>query len=257
MERNKILVVDDNAVEAMALSTKLKSSGFDVVVAEDGAAAISTSRREKFDLILLDIIFPPDVAHGGGVPWDGFLILNWLRRLEETKDVPVIFITGTDPAQYQQRTLNAGAVKFFRKPIDGNKLLSAIRLALDSGKPNGPHKKRVLFVDDEGDWRFVAGSCLEDAGFEVVTAKDQAEALHRMETFKLDGIVLDVNLAGENGLLLMEFLKQKHPGVPILVYTGMDHDEAQVQTMLKQGARQYLRKGSMADLCNTLKRMVN
>jgi CheY-like chemotaxis protein len=254
--QKRVLLVEDNIVEAKALSTKLGLSGYEVVVAEDGAAAIGAA-RDKFDLILLDIMFPPDVAHGGGVPWDGFRILDWLRRLEGTKNVPVIFITGTDPAQYQQLALNAGAVKFFRKPIDGDELLSAIRLALDSGKPNGPPKKRVLFVDDEGDWRFVAGSCLEDAGFEVVTAKDQAEALQRMETLKLDGIVLDVNLAGENGLLLMEFLKQKHPGVPILVYTGMDHDEAQVQTMLKQGARQYLRKGSMADLCNTLKRMVN
>jgi len=38
------------------------------------------------------------------------------------------------------------------------------------------------------------GSFLQDAGFEVVTAKDAAEALQRMETFKLDGIVLDLNL---------------------------------------------------------------
>ena len=142
------------------------------------------------------------------------------------------------------------------KPIDAGELMAAIGQALDSARPNLP-QKRVLFVDDEGDWRFVAGTCLEDAGFEVMTAKDAAEALRRMETLKLDGIVLDVNLAGENGLLLMEFLKQKHPGVPILIYSGMDHDSAAIQTMLKQGARHYLRKGSMADLCNTLKGMVN
>ena len=117
--------------------------------------------------------------------------------------------------------------------------------------------KRILFVDDEGDWRVVVGSFLQDAGFEVVTAKDAAEALQRMETFKLDGIVLDLNLGGENGLLLMELLKQKHPGVPILIYTGQEHDEVAIQGMIKQGARKYLRKGSMADLCNTLKNMVN
>jgi DNA-binding NarL/FixJ family response regulator len=78
-----------------------------------------------------------------------------------------------------------------------------------------------------------------------------------MEAVKLDAIVLDLNLAGENGLLLMEFLKQKHPGVPILIYTGMDHDAVKIQEMLKGGAKQYLRKGSMAELCSTLKSMVN
>jgi CheY-like chemotaxis protein len=257
VDQKKILIVDDNRVEVSALSGILKSSGFEVLVAEDGAEAVSAARRAKPDIILLDILFPPDVAHGGGVPWDGFLILSWLNRLEEAKNVPVIFVTGAEPTKYEKRALAAGAAKFFRKPIEKDELLAAIQQALAARKPNVPKKKRVLFVDDEGDWRFVAGTCLEDAGFEVVTAKDAAEALRSMETFKLDGIVLDLNLAGENGLLLMELLKQKHPGVPILIYTGMDHDSAQIQTMLQQGARQYLRKGSMAELCNTLKSMVN
>lgn len=258
MIQRAILVVDDDAVERKALSSKLKASGYEVLLAEDGATAISTARREKPALILLDISFPPDVAHGGGVPWDGFLILSWLRRLDEAKDTPVVFITNSAPAKYQQRALAAGAVKFFQKPIDGEQLLAVVKQALEAPpKPGRQAKKRVLFVDDEGDWRLIAGTCLEEAGFEVLTAKDAAEALRRMETVQLDGIVLDVNLAGQNGLLLLEFLKQKHPGVPILIYTGMDHDSTEIQTMLKQGAGQYLRKGSMADLCQTLKRMVN
>jgi len=88
MDRKTILIVDDDRVVQQALALKLKASGYDVLEAEDGAAAVSTVRRQKPDLILLDISFPPDVAHGGGVPWDGFLILNWLRRLDEGKDVP-------------------------------------------------------------------------------------------------------------------------------------------------------------------------
>ena len=55
----------------------------------------------------------------------------------------------------------------------------------------------------------------------------------------------------------MEFLKQKHPGIPILIYTGYQHDDEAVRNMLKQGAQKYLRKGSMTELCNTLKSMVN
>jgi len=78
-----------------------------------------------------------------------------------------------------------------------------------------------------------------------------------METVKLDAIILDLNLAGQNGLLLMELLKQRHPGVPVLIYTGMDHDNSTITEMLKSGAKKYLRKGSMAELCDTLKAMVN
>jgi CheY-like chemotaxis protein len=261
MNRKKILIVDDNRVVLKALSVKFNTDGYDVLLAEDGAGAVSMARRERPDLILLDILFPPDVAHGGGVPWDGFLIMNWLRRLDETKDIPVIVITGGDPGIYKERALAAGALSFFPKMMNSENLLNLIRQALASRKErptaNVPHRKRVLFVDDEGDWRFMAGTCLQDAGFEVITAADAAEALRRMELVKLDAIVLDLNLAGENGLLLMEFLKQKHPGVPILIYTGMAHDTSAIQGMIKQGARKYLRKGSMAELCDTIKSMVN
>ncbi|HWX19834.1 MAG TPA: response regulator [Candidatus Binatia bacterium] len=257
MNPKAVLIVDDNAVDRKVLSMKLSQGGYRVLQAEDGGEAINIARREKPDLIVLDIAFPPDVAHGGGIPWDGFLILSWLRRLDEAKHVPVVFISGGDPVKYRKRALEAGAKAFFHKPFAPEELFAVVRQALESQPSPPPAKKRILFVDDEGDWRLIAGTCLEEAGFEVVTAKDAAEALRRMETVKLDGIVLDLNLAGENGLLLMELLKQKHPGVPILIYTGMDNDSAAIQTMLGQGARQYLRKGSMAELCQTLKTMVN
>ncbi|HVU99936.1 MAG TPA: response regulator transcription factor [Verrucomicrobiae bacterium] len=257
MNRKKILVVEDSKVERAALSGRLNSEGYDVLVAEDGSAALSTARRERPDLIVLDIMYPPDVAHGGGVPWDGFLILSWLRRIEEVKETPVIFVSASKPAENQPRAMKAGANGYFQKPYNINDLLAQIKGLLENGKKAAVKKKRVLFVDDEGDWRFVAGSCLEDAGFEVFTAKDAAEALKRMEALTLDAIVLDLNLAGENGLLLMELLKLKHPGVPILIYTGQELDKNEIQNVLNQGAARHLKKGSMADLCSTLKAMVN
>src|SRR5262249_35678551 len=99
---------------------------FEVLTAADGATAVSTVRREKPDLILLDITFPPDVAHGGGVPWDGFLIMAWLKRMEEAQGIPIIIITGGNAADLKQRSLAAGAVDFFQKPIDNDQLLAAI-----------------------------------------------------------------------------------------------------------------------------------
>jgi DNA-binding response OmpR family regulator len=257
MSRKKILVVDDSKVEVAALSGRLASVGYDVAVAEDGSSALSTARRERPDLIILDVMYPPDVAHGGGVAWDGFLILNWLRRIEEARNTPVIFVTGLDKPDYKDRALKAGATAFFHKPYRIDDLLGTIHAHIEKKTAKPSEKKRLLFVDDEGDWRFVAGACLEDAGFEVVTAKDAAEAMKRMEKLHLDAIVLDLNLGGENGLLLLELLKLKHPGVPILIYTGQDLDKNQVQSMLNQGATKHLKKGAMGDLCNTLKAMVN
>src|SRR5258708_40169911 len=90
MSRKKILVVDDNVVIQKMLSMKLKISGYDVVIAADGGEAVSAVRTQKPDLVLLDISFPPDVAHGGGVAWDGFLIMDWMRRIDGAAHIPII-----------------------------------------------------------------------------------------------------------------------------------------------------------------------
>lgn len=130
MNRKKILVVDDNPVIIATLTMKLKSAGYDVVTASDGSEAVSSVRKERPNLILLDISFPPDVAHGGGVPWDGFKIIAWIRRMDEAKDIPVIVITGGDAAKYKDRALAEGALAFFQKPIDNHELLATINKAL-------------------------------------------------------------------------------------------------------------------------------
>jgi CheY-like chemotaxis protein len=137
--RKRILIVDDSPVILKTLSMKLKGQGYDVLTANDGSVAVSTARREKPDLILLDITFPPDVAHGGGVPWDGFLIMGWLKRMDEAKDIPVFMITGGDPERYKTRAMAAGAVGFFHKPINNEELLEAIRQKLaDDATPAAP-----------------------------------------------------------------------------------------------------------------------
>lgn len=137
MNRKKILIVDDSFVILKTMSMKLTANGYDVVTAEDGSGAVSAVRKEKPDLILLDLSFPPDVAHGGGVAWDGFVIMTWLRRLDEAKDIPIIVITGSDPEKYKARALAAGATNFFHKPINNDELLTVIRdtLPQDTAAP--------------------------------------------------------------------------------------------------------------------------
>jgi two-component system response regulator/two-component system chemotaxis response regulator CheY len=130
--RKKILVVDDTPIIIKTLSFKLKLNGYDVVTATDGAEAVGTVRREKPDLILLDLNFPADVAFGGVVSWDGFVIIDWLRRLKEGQNVPIFVITSDNSPPSDQHALNAGAVKVFHKPIDQAALLLAIRETLGS-----------------------------------------------------------------------------------------------------------------------------
>jgi CheY-like chemotaxis protein len=104
----------------------------------DGSTAVSCVRRDRPDLIILDINFPPDVAHGGGISWDGFKILEWLRRLDEARDTPIIFITSNDSAKFRDRAMAVGAVAFFQKPIDQEEMLNIIRHTV--GEPPEPSR---------------------------------------------------------------------------------------------------------------------
>jgi two-component system KDP operon response regulator KdpE len=134
MNPKRILVVDDDAVILKALSMKLKAVGYEVLLADDGAAAVSAARQGKPDVILLDISFPPDI--GGSVAWDGFLILGWLRRLEELKNTPVIMISQDSTAEAQERARAAGASDFCPKPLDCKKLIAAIEQVLGPAVPS-------------------------------------------------------------------------------------------------------------------------
>ena len=123
----KILVVDDNEVIVKTISVKLQSSGFQILAAHDGSEAVAVVRKEKPDLILLDISFPPDL---GGVGWDGFRIMEWLRRVDESRKIPIIVITGGAGDKDKERALAAGAVAFLYKPINHDELLKLVRTTL-------------------------------------------------------------------------------------------------------------------------------
>jgi two-component system, OmpR family, KDP operon response regulator KdpE len=129
MNRQKILIVDDNPVIIKTLSMKLDAAGYDVISAGDGTEAISATRKERPDLILLDINFPEDV----GISWDGFKVIAWLERIDEAKGTPIIVISGGDAAKFKDRSLQAGAIAYFQKPVDNDKLVEAIKNSIRSG----------------------------------------------------------------------------------------------------------------------------
>jgi CheY-like chemotaxis protein len=121
------LVVDDNEIIVKTVTLKLEGAGYQVITAMDGSDGVSLARRENPDLILLDLSFPVDV---GGVPWDGFRIMDWFHRLDTSRKIPIIVITSSDDARTRERATSAGAVAFFRKPIEHDELLKVIRATL-------------------------------------------------------------------------------------------------------------------------------
>ncbi len=125
----KILVIDDDADLIKAIGTRLRAEGFACVSAGDGVQAMAAARREKPDLILLDLGLP------GG---DGYHVLERLKTLTPTSSTPVIVLSAKDPQVHEARSLAAGADAFFHKPAESATLMAAIQRLLGEVGPSTP-----------------------------------------------------------------------------------------------------------------------
>jgi CheY-like chemotaxis protein len=117
----KILLVEDEPNFRQMMDTYLKWAGYKIAIAPDSISALSAVTREKPDLILLDIGLP------GG---DGMMVLQKVKANPATAHIPVIMVSGKDPAFYQTQSRLAGAAAYFQKPLKNEALLEAIRDAL-------------------------------------------------------------------------------------------------------------------------------
>jgi DNA-binding response OmpR family regulator len=118
-----ILVVEDDAKIASALTVRLKSAGYDVFTSPDGAEALKIARTELPDLIILDVWLPLiDIWMPLGV---GFSVA---RRLKDRGlgNIPIIFITASRDPAIRDAAQAMHAAAFFEKPYDPEELLSTI-----------------------------------------------------------------------------------------------------------------------------------
>jgi CheY-like chemotaxis protein len=113
--KKKILVVDDDPVVMKAVTIKLTGAGYDVITASDGTKAVTSARSDKPDAIILDLNFPDDF---GTVAWDGYRIMEWLKRLDNGIKTPIIVVSGNAAEKVESRVRALGAVAFFQKPLD-------------------------------------------------------------------------------------------------------------------------------------------
>ncbi len=142
--RNTILVIDDNEIILKTTSMKLQNAGYQVFTALDASEGVSLGRKVKPDLIVLDIGFPPDVYENqvvdgwSGMAWDGFRIMDWLRKVDETKKIPIIIISGLIQEENKQRAAASGAVAFLPKPVNFDEMLKVIRSTLGANANPSP-----------------------------------------------------------------------------------------------------------------------
>ena len=106
MDRNKILIIEDDVDLQRGLNVRLRAANYDTAFAGDAVMALSIAKKEAPDLILLDLGLP------GG---DGFLVLDRMKNIASLACTPVIVVSARDPLANKERALKAGAEAFFQK----------------------------------------------------------------------------------------------------------------------------------------------
>lgn len=118
MER--ILVVDDSIVN-LRLIEKVLEDRYELVLVQSGAQALAYLKKERADLVLLDLMMPE---------MDGFETYEKIRMLEDNSGIPVIFLTADTDSESEIKGLEMGAADFIRKPFAPAVVLNRINRAL-------------------------------------------------------------------------------------------------------------------------------
>lgn len=122
MTQKKILLVDDSTTTLFMEKMLLESSPFELLTAQDGREAVEKARRERPDLILLDVIMPN---------MDGFETCRLLRADEATSQTPIIMVTTRGEESHMETGFAAGCNDYVTKPINGTELLTKVRNLLE------------------------------------------------------------------------------------------------------------------------------
>lgn len=117
-QAKKILLAEDEHDIASVLSVRLEISGFDVVLAADGEEALEMARKEKPDLLILDLMLPKI---------DGFEVCRMLKFDTPSKNLPIIVLSALHQNRDREKAARSGADAFFTKPFDLALLLAKIR----------------------------------------------------------------------------------------------------------------------------------
>jgi CheY-like chemotaxis protein len=115
--------------------------------------------------------------------------------------------------------------------------------------------KTILYVDDNVVMLDLIKLLLEQAGYTAVTAQNVDEALQKADGTSFGAMVIDVNLSGDSGLMLMNFVMQNHKGVPVVLYSGGEVAQANADKLLALGATQFVQKRNGSELVNAVKQL--
>ncbi|MGD9815920.1 MAG: PleD family two-component system response regulator [Hyphomonadaceae bacterium] len=250
----RVLVVDDLEANRRLLEAKLSAEYYDVLTARRGEEAVQLAKRERPDIILLDVMMP------GGI--DGYEACRRLKAQPETRHIPVVILTTLDDRDNKVRGLQAGAEEFLTKPIDDVQLMARVKslvtlkVVTDELRAREASGKRLgvigedLRPDPVDQHRLVSGNILviDDSPNQIKRIHDALGVEHRITTMGGDEtggppdlVLVAVTAKSFDGFRVIARMRSGEPTrhLPILAIVDPD-DRTRAVRALELGAHDII-----------------
>lgn len=223
LDRERILIVDDEENMRKTLSEILADEGYDVEVAASGEEAVAMCRDGRFRVILMDVRMPG---------MNGVEAFRQIRRHQE--GVRVILMSAYSINALKEAALDEGAIAFLSKPLDLERVVNLIAEVKETA---------ILVVEQEERTASLLCENLKKQGYRVTGAKTAHAALELVEQIRFDLVFLDANLPAMNGLELYLAIKKITPNAVAIMITGLDKEfEGIAREAVRNNAYTILRK---------------
>lgn len=143
MEKQKVLVIEDEEDMNELLCSTLEDAGFHTISSLDGDDGLKKAIEESPDIIILDIMIPK---------LDGIGVCRALKATEKTKSIPVIMVTAKSGLSDKLQGYISGAQRYIVKPFDTDDLVTQVHVALHQHKISGDLDLRRKREDPKDRW---------------------------------------------------------------------------------------------------------
>jgi two-component system cell cycle response regulator len=257
--KSKILIVDDEPLNAKLLAAMIPSDQYDTVRAYSGEEALKIVTDLPPDLIFLDIMMP-------GL--NGYELTRILKSDPESRDIPIVLVTAFGGTDSETKGLEAGADEFLNKPVNKTELLARAKSLLrlkqykeqiktrtcsinsvtyqkkdNNFSENEINLPSILIVEDNKIDAKLIQRYLQGEPYQIKLAKDGEEAISRVQQEQIDVILLDLILPRKNGFEVCSTLKEMEStqNIQIVAITGLSDLDSKLKG-LELGVDDFLVK---------------
>ena len=238
MNTKTVLTIEDNELNMKLVTTLLKMGKYQPLEATDSQTGIQMAIKNRPDLILMDIQLPD---------MDGLSATQVLKQNPQTKDIPIIALTGYAMPEDEEKAYTAGCDGYMSKPIDPKLFQATLAETFskdvpepkDNNKELSPH---ILVVDDDPiNVKFL--KALLTGEYNVTTAANGVQAIDIIQQKMPDLILLDIMMPELDGFSVTRKLKSdpETQNIPIILITALSSESDKIKG-IEAGADEFLNK---------------